>query len=437
MPIIFRLMARYGFWLAIILAITSYFVILPPQEIMQADTSSYLEFHASRTIGYPVFLWLIPFKLVPHVQLLIFALAAGVFAQRVKSLIGPFFTLFALVLILAHPEIAKYHFQAMTESLAISLLLLIISEWVLISQNASSASLIRLGVWLGLSLLIRPSAYGLLAIVFTALLNVRRWRQVLNIIVPVILLIQVGSFANYKIHGFWGTQSFLGHNLIGKVTFLMDEKIQAPAPYEELARAVKPIQDTVAQSKTLQQRILLSNPYYDITRFTLLPKFFDNAHDWNREWQQMSLATIRANPLGYIEDVLINYMCLWYYPQLLTPAQMFEFEHFISSISPLSYMEKYPFTLKVFPAWLLSTVRLGFLVVFCLSLGYLLSFMLRRRNPCITTAAGLSIMIHANYFITAGVQAGLTRYAVFMIPAIVLIGSIFCYQLWTNLKGRI
>lgn len=436
----------YIFFLLLFTSFSAFIILiaLHKTELMQVDSQSYIAFHQSRTIGYPAFLWLIKkitggYDIIPSIQLSCYAASCGFFLSRLLFLyprkITFFVSLLALVLLFGNPEISRYHFQIMTESFFLSLLLLTLGTWIEFCKKQTYANLAVLSLLIGLAILIRPSGYANLSLLGLACWilggKIFRGEWVLPLIAPLVLMIFLGAFTNYKLHGFWATQSFLGHNLIGKVTFVMREGIKTPEPerYEQLYKAVKPIQEFVAQVPTYQIRLLLKSPYYDTTRYQFLPEIFPATQDWNKTWQQMAFSVICNNPLAYCRDVIENYIGLWLYTPILSIQQTSQFKLYYDTISPAPYQTSFPLRIEPFPLWLLVFARLCFGCAFLISLVYLIGPLTPFSSPYVFIGAGGSLLIHSHYLLTACLQAGLPRYAFAMWPAIICIGALFSIQL--------
>jgi hypothetical protein len=426
--------------------LSAVFLIFPPvTELIQVDSPSYIDFHVSRTIGYPAFLWLIkkvPGNLhcVPFIQLALYAGGCSFLAQRLYQLkptrLGLLLTLVATSLIMLHPEIIKYHFQAMSESFSLSILLFLLGLWIDFTQNKHPQTLATISLLIGVGILLRPSGYASISLLLLALWLLgkeafyapHRWLSAL--VVPLALMIFLGSAANFLVHGFWGTQSFLGHTLIGKVTFIMRENVITPEPekYKQLYQAVVPIQQVVDGLPNPQTRQLLRAPYYDVVRYQITGKIFPPDHDWNVVWRDMAFAVIKDNPAGYFKDILENYTALWIYPQATSYENAAQFLKHFEAIRPLPYMDHYPFTLRGVPAWFALFFHLCFTVALFISFYSLVGALVAPRHRWIAMAAGGSWLIHSHYLLTACVQAGLTRYAISLWPAIVVICIIFLMQ---------
>jgi len=424
----------------------------PATELIQVDSPSYIDFHTSRTIAYPAFLWLIrkitgSLSIVPAIQLTCYALGCSFLAQRLYRLtpirLGFLLTLLAISLIIGHPEIIKYHFQAMSESFSLTILLFLLGLWISFTQNPRPKTLAIISLLIGLGILIRPSGYASVSLLALALWLLGKkafyppsWLSAL--VAPLAFMIFLGSTTNYFVHGFWGTQSFLGLTLIGKVTFIMRENTLTPEPekYKQLYQAVVPIQQVVEKLPTPQARQLLRAPYYDVVRYQIIDQIFPANHDWNAIWRDMAFAVIKDNPIGYFQDVLVNYSALWIYPQATSYESAARFLKQFDQLRPLPNMEHYPFKLQGVPAWFALFFHFCFTVAFFISAYSLMGILLAPRRKWIAMAAGGSWLIHSHYLLTACVQAGLTRYAISLWPAIVVICILFLMQCIHNFNKQ-
>ncbi|MEI8295896.1 MAG: hypothetical protein WCG04_05170, partial [Alphaproteobacteria bacterium] len=368
-------------------------------------------------------------------------------AERIYSIrpthFGLFMTMVAVGLIMGHPEIAKYHFQIMTESFSLTILLFILGLWIDFTQDPRSQTINTISLLIGLGILLRPSGYASISLLVLALWLVRKevFRAPLHwleaILAPLALMVILGSTANYFVHGFWGTQSFLGETLIGKVTFIMRENVVTPEPekYKKLYQAVVPIQEVVEELPTTPQvRQLLRQPYYDVVRYKIIRDIFPADHNWNIVWRDMAFAVIKDNPVGYFKDVVANYTALWIHPHVISHEAAASFLGDFEELSPLPYIDHYPFSLNGVPAWFALLFHLCFTIAYFISVYSLLGVMIAPKHRWIAMAAGASWLVHSNYFLTSCVQAGLTRYADAFWPAIVVICIIFLLQLVNKFK---
>lgn len=406
--------------LAVILSLTVYF-FHPATDLLSPDSYSYLTFHPSRTIGYPVFLWAAQklsggLDYVPVIQLGFFTYACGFLCQRLG-----WWGIIAAPLLMFQPYVMQSHFQVLTESLSLTLILLIIGVWIDLLQNKRRADMAKLSLLIGVAILIRPSAYALLALLGFAVVKRRLFMQAAA---PLMFLLFLGSFGSYVNHGFWGTQSFLGINLIGKTIFAMRDSAITPEfeKYQQLLKAVKPIQDYVRDAPTLEAKTILSFFYYDAVRYFVLPKIFYEDKDWNSIWTQIAIGVIRDNPVAYLKDVSMNYMTLWVYP--ITSKQSTDFKKYVESTTPPAFDHyKFNFSIQTHHLWFLMLLHVFLAFSFVLSLYFLIRF---RTYPL---EAGISIMIHAYYLLIACLQAGIVRYAVIAWPCIILLNVFFLKDL--------
>lgn len=417
-----------------------YLKYFPQTDLWQADSQSYIDFHPARTIGYPILLHMIykithGYTAVVLVQVYAYAAACSFFLVRLYSL-SPrplffFIVLLTSFLIVGHPEILKYHCQIMTESLSLSLLLILIGLWIEFCQNQTPRQLALMSCLVGLSILLRPTHYAhvSLFILVSWILGreVFRFKWLASLTVPLFMMLFLGALAHHKVHGFWATQSFLGHNLIGKVTFTIKEQIPTPEPekYNHLQKAVIPIQDFVEKAPTFQTKLVLKSIYYDVVRYQVLPSIFSEQRDWNKTWTSMAFSIIRANPLDYIQDVLVTYVSLWFYLQILNTQQADMFQEHLQAMGPMPYVSQHVFKFHSIPPWFLGLFRIGLGYAFLVSLFYLATMLMPSPSSIASIGAGVSLLLHSQYFATALVQAPISRYAIAMWPGIVFICALF------------
>ena len=318
-----------------------YWICPPDVRLFTDDADSYIHYGPTRTIGYPVILSLVKlltggYQAISFVQLT--ALCASVLVAAVS--LSQFFKSFVLgvVFILATlslSEIVKFCFEIYTESLGVSLLLLLAATCLSYVRGPSKWYLFIIGLLAGLLILLRPSSYALLGSVFVLFLfYTPKIKDVLkSFIPPLAICLLMGSAVNYAHHGFFSTQSFMGHNLFGKMAFVVRDTMQSTDLIEaemiqKMASGMGPLQAELDQITSPKLYYILSTPLHDKLRFFLLDKKFKpeipelSEHpDLDGFYKKVALKIIAQNPIAYLKDVMIHYGAMWFIWDLITPSE--------------------------------------------------------------------------------------------------------------------
>jgi hypothetical protein len=431
-------------------------------QLFSADADSYISFHTTRTIGYPAFLWLINkltggYGAVAVIQLLLFLGGLGFLALRLAAFLESFFAgLFLILGVMALPEIVNYTGQIFTESLMMTLSFFLVGFTLNQLKTPHWRTLLSIGFLLGLLILIRPSCYAFLSLI-PILIYFQRTKLVSStaaLLFPILLCLGSASGINYMKHGFFSTQSFLGNNLYGKMLFVVRLGSQGHTPLQEkmieyMLKRQKPFGKTFRKiSMDHPLTFSMISPLYDKFRFLM----FDQAKDAIPELKELpaqeidgfcrdlSLAIMRQNPTGYIDDVSLNYRALWFTWELRVKEKREELKKFIDEFKDLPHFKEigldYDYVkLRNYPNVMVYAAQLFFALSYILSLYFIVIFLLAPLRVRTNNQAGLiiSIMIHAIFLLTALVQAGLARYAMVMWPHMMVMNLIFYTDLWSRL----
>ena len=421
-------------------------LILPaPATLIQADSSSYLEFLPFRTAGYPLLLRLIRhlpggLDLIPALQLGLYGLAAWFFAMRFRALTGTISAALLLVMLLANTQVIALGFMIMTDMPAIALVTAALALVAGLAKRPSVPGLALLSLIIGLGAMIRPVAEMQLVVVPLAWWWCRRTARV-----PVLAAAAIGPFLAcwlagitlfHAEHGLWRSEVFLGDNLIGKAALVVDRDVPSRRPEVMLwiADQVEADQQAIAKAPTFFDRFRLQGPYYDIWIWHMmqhgLPQQLGLAPDdlvgLDRAMTQFSIEIIAARPSAYLSDVALNDAALWWLPDAMTDAELTRFRSLLAQLEPLPDLGTYPPWHRehgTIAVWLLH----GFMML-ALAASVVAPMLASWRwlrggivAPALKLATAAALMVHAQFLATAALQAGMPRYSWGMWPAVALL----------------
>jgi hypothetical protein len=432
-----------------------YWICPPEVKLFTDDADSYIHYGPTRTIGYLVVLSLVKFltggyEAISFVQLS--ALCGAVFwaAVSLSRFLRSFVLGLALIVaILSLSEIVKFCFEIYTESLGVSLLLMLAASCLAYVKNPARNPLFLMGLLTGLLILLRPSSYALLgAVLVLFLFYNHKITDIFKCFIPPLLIcLLAGSAVNYVRHGFFSTQSFMGHNLYGKMAFVVTDTVQSSDMIEsemiqKMAKGMHSLQTELNQINSLKLYFILSTPLHDKLRFFLLDKKFkptmpqlSEISDMDSFYKKVALRIIVQNPTAYLKDVMIHYTALWFVWDLITFDEkelLTDWINHLKITDAFKGIEQdyswYKFRQK--NTFVIFLIR-GFLYFcFCLSFVFIargLRSFWKRESLEEKWGIGLflSLAIHAMYFSTALFQAGYPRYAMFMWPYLFMMALTF------------
>ncbi len=446
--------------LALVLNFILYFTFIPLAntlmpgvflaELMAPDSQGYIDFSSTRTAFYPTFLFIIHFifktyDIVPIFHLIIYSIAASHLCATIQSLFNRKITgWFLFIALILNPAIFKFHLQILTESLSLSILCGVLAVIAHYLKTRNPSNLIWAMVLASIGAGIRPSNYPLIIATAIFIITVWRlhqihWKNAIVSLTPIPIFLTLAASLFYLKHGEFKTQSFLGHNLYGKVILFTDETVatQSPQSTKLTANLFKPIRDITKNIEISPVRFRLLCPTYDYSRYQALS---EPSHqqallkDINHRYTGISdtylleraLEVIKAKPNIYAQDVLLNFLALWMLWDLNTTSEQQEIEHLISNqdIQRTPYIQAIVQKPHVVPSALLFIIRtaLALLMAYTMGLSIMILFAPHRLSETMLYLAFISLSIHGTYLLIALTQAGLSRYALSMWPGLFIIG---------------
>lgn len=414
--------------------------------LVASDSAGYIGFHLSRPVGYPLFLAGIQhlcgsLSILPYFQLLIYYVSMAYLMLSVLRITHKwlYLTLIFIGLNINYPFVKMAYF-ILPESLSISFLFLILGSFIRFFSTKQLKYLIYVSIFIGLGILCKPVFKFLLilplliwSVFYRSNVSIKR---VSKIYIPVLLLILLGSGVQYFKNGFFGTESFFGHNLLGKAGLIAQQGTpsQRPGFMYAFEEASFRLQAVVKQSPSVSVRFALACPLYDQMRYYFLGEIThaQNLDLIDNDYKNIAVEIIKHNPIGYAQDVFLNYVGAWLLLELRTEQEnkdllrlikeneknipqsvvgyfygMHHFDRIHNTL--LSYAVRFFMGLT----WLLS---LYFLVV-----GFYKGIKKKVASLDLLTGFTASCIIQGGIMVVSIMQAGIPRYVVLFWPCIILI----------------
>jgi hypothetical protein len=429
-------------------AFVAYLVAPPAFPFLQTDSMSYVNFEPMRTPGYPLFLAFVAKLfggLQPAAPIQLFAMiaSAAYLSLELRQLThSTLLAAAALLLIVGNLFIYRYAFTIMSEALFFAALAVIVGLICRFAARPGRGTIAALSCAIAVCILIRPVAYVFVPILLLcAAVGWRRdprpLRLALAAALPAALVLAAGSFVYYGHHGSFRTQSFLGHNLIGKVAYLPGTDVASR--YPEIDARINGYMDPRRSVRidNLSDRFLFQERHYDHVRYRLTTPAIERiaaetgaaADDIRKD---VALAFIEAHPLAFAEEVGLQLYALWTVAELRTAADNRRFEGLLASLSfdPFKDMATPHRTPMPWPAvYGIRAFVLGILAATLVGFIYGAVALARRRpiSPAWAALIQISFLLHAYIGLVALLQAGLFRYLIVLWPAIVAAAALFAH----------
>ncbi|MBI1954233.1 MAG: hypothetical protein HYS39_01350, partial [Proteobacteria bacterium] len=285
----------------------------------EPDSHGYIAFASSRTVGYPLFLKLFhgifnSFIPILYIQQTLYAISTVCLCMAFYRLTENKKLCFLLFFLLScNRWMIKYNFLILTESLSFSFVMIILSVMVFYLFSPKRSYLILLSSLVGLAILIRPVFYAFIPVLFLLSFYIRSYHPVLkslvSFLIPLVFILNSSSVYNWFQHGFYNTESFLGHNLIGKVGFIVDRSIPShhPTIIQAYSDVAEPIQELDHQITSSHLRYLIRAPYYDYFRYNRLNDIVNTStlspSKADELYKEVAFDIIKAKPFEYLYDV--------------------------------------------------------------------------------------------------------------------------------------
>ena len=448
-----------------------YYGVFNPVDLMCPDSQGYIDFDYTRTVGYPIFLWIIQkcfgsLQFVPYIQLFLNTWGVGLLASRIKKLTTwSWAGAFVVIGCLGNPEWMTCHARIMSESLTHTLLCFLIADMVLAASSVSSKLMFRIGLWVGLALLIRPtSALWVFGIaVMVCVMRHVRFKKLVQCMLPILCLYVFGNGVFYLHHGHFKSHAMTGHNMIGKLGILATPTTPSTDPnfMNALSKAAQTdvIQGSLKQCQTMGGYGLLSSAFYDDIRFDKIQKaisqlptdlqnqlkdpfFYDNY------MTKRSKDILSHHVPEYLMDSFKTYVELWLLPHLKSSDHLKDVAQVLDVYPQLKnnwavkgWMTEH--FRKSLPDSVIKGLRLCIILFYIASiclLFHMICQIIKRRHlsPAALSFLGTYTILQCTYIAIAMTQAPLLRYAIVMWPCLfvcTVLGLKYINENIKNVKG--
>ena len=443
-----------GFWLAQVHA-------LPVSPILEPDSQSYLKFLPIRSAGYPLFLQFFGPERAMYVQSTLFVSAALYLSFEVrKSADTAWLALILIVLILSNKELNSYHAQIMTESLFTSLEMIFLGLCIRFLRAPRYAIALLIGVVLGLSAAIRPSAYAYLPILACLVLYASsklvlkdRLALLITAVLPAVMTIGVERAFTQSQHGAQAT-SLAGRHLYAKAA-LINTAHQETTTAMDAAEGT--LRDAIQTDFAPVRRLIEDAPDYASTAFLTLIyevciEYACSDHLRSRLHSQSGMSTaeidrtmmkvavdrVSVAPIDYMELSLRHYFRLLSgtNPPVFSTYQDFISHHRPLPFEPFATLANPPIKsgVHIRPGPTKIRLSLPASITFLLALTGFVCLVIRYTpNSMLAMSFIAALLVHASFTLTALVGVGESRYVTGMWPAmmtsIVFAGGALCVWL--------
>jgi hypothetical protein len=436
--------------------------------LLEPDSTSYIEFWASRTALYPVFVRTLQaaglsFVQITYVQVAIFCAALVVLLRAMRRAGVPPALLVAFTIVLgANSYFTSFHRAILTESLVSSFTVVAVACLIEVLRTGSTRSFAIFCFCSGVIVGLRPAGLGILPmIVVTAWVMWIRYRsRLLQLSLAAVLATAAGVAVErvpYHLQHGARFESMLPHVMSGKGAMLARSDIEFTGPHarelneigREFYKRYRPVEQFLAGAPLLALPNLTTN-YELIAQFQLL----------REEWAQAAKSagvpestlrdelgkqTILANIPGFLRLALIHYFGQWSITSVTFPPTAKALNEYVARYPEIPLRSEFaedafrppakPTSWVVYPAFMMTglvTLILTIMFLFYLAGRPLAAF----QNWWVFAAAYFSTMCQAQMIFVSLANLSSARYMMAIYPQICLIGVFLVMALADYIEQR-
>lgn len=419
-------------WLAL-------FLHAPTAPILAADSASYLRFAPDRTAGYPLFLAAVGIQGALVLQPIVAAAAMTFLGWQMKELCRSLVAALALMLLCcANPPLLAYHYMILTESLFMSLLMVLLGLFMRLAQRPSFAMTILTSAIAGLTIAVRPAGWFLLLLMPMLVLLAQGGtfggaRSKLLFVTASTLPLLAVAAGERGLSAIWHgaqtpgptTASILDISFVGKAGMIdgppSDESREARA----FAFGFAPVRQLISAAPDWAIGRFLEINYETCLEYACDPAIgIDPASPATRH---AVLARIGASPAQFLRLAWEHYESLWTIYSITTPEERARFMNFLALRKSLPFEKLIPdlrTPLKPAPRLArfaqLSLAAIGVIAALLALRGLVAIAVPVRLTPIWTIAIVAALLIEDAFALTALVGLGIARYMLVMWPAMMV-----------------
>ena len=430
----------------------------PIAPVIEPDTLSYLHFSGIRTAGYPYFLWTVErltgdAESAVYFQVWIFAAALGALGRAVlRETRSALFALGLVLAIAANPELVRFHFSLLTESLFVSATVLIIAFLIRAAYRPRWRDAAALSALMGIAIALRPVGYAFLPLL--PALALLRWRDLqpsqprflAAAVLPAMLVILLET-AVYAAHNGLPRKSLAGLHAFGKAALVETAAANpyaAGSPYRALWDALEkdaaPARALIGDAPGFGASKLLRGHYESVMQYSFARPEIAAAQEAtglsaHEVMSAVGFERLATAPAAYLRLTANHFGSLWLLYGASHPGAAARLNAYLDANRPLPLLAELnsekPFAQPIPSRRIALIVQPGVLALGVVTAVAVLAAaiaILRGRAPPTLLAAGLcGLMVNGNFLLTALTAIGLARYTLAMWPGMIACAALLAW----------
>jgi hypothetical protein len=402
----------------------------PAVPILEPDSGGYLTFASFRPSGYPLLLWLVGAQGALAVQPTLAAFTLTYLGCELLALTRS--ALLAGVTMLAvalNPFLLVYHYKIMSDSLYVSLLMLLLGLLVHLVRKPSLGFFATASVVAGAIITVRSVGCFVVPLMVLVPLTLRskvhsRALFVAAALIPMLIIAVTETGLRGAAHN-GSMNSLFGTALYGKAGMIDAPPLAGPSRAAvALEKTLAPIRELIAASPSAAITRYLTVNYEACIQYSCSVVLgIDPA---SPAALQAARARIGANPFGYLRLAWRHYVALWSPYGASTPSDYEAANDFLDSNRPLPFEEQTPvFNKSLKPARLSLVAEPAMFIVALLTgvlaLAGIATAILRQVLPPVLMVAVIAALaVQSAFVLTALEGVGVPRYTLAMWPAMMV-----------------
>ncbi len=442
------------------------FYLLYPADfpLLMPDSASYIEMSGTRNIGYPIFLSTclgLGLRLtdVVWIQVAFFSVSLIFLCIQLCRAMGAILPAFVIGLLCAiNPELNKFAFSILTETIFVSLTMIYLGILVRVLQNRSPYQLACLSTVAGLAYAVRPVGAAIitaaLIVAFFLWLSSGRRHGLAHAAALLPLAITVGaeSMLHQSIHG------SRQHSLAGLHAFAKAGLVEAQVPkgiagyeagqilHDALEQDLENVRELIASAPTSYTARYLTVQYETFIQYRFAVEeraAATKAYPQGNALLQIALQRLRFGLGDYTVLTWRHYLSLWNLYDATYPGHARTVNEYLAAKAPLPLSESFreilvPARTTGVTGRIVRPVVQGMGLTTALLAAIGLLFLVRPgQAPPFLAAAGMAcLLIHGYCLLVAMTGLGIARYLLVLWPAIITALGLAVWQAILALDAR-